>query len=127
MNNYKLIYNKTAYDLPTYNFSILKKMMEIDNQNEDTITDVIDKYKTMYNFIQSLLKEDDFNDLFENKNFEDIDPSKITIAYLGVVLAYEKPVNDFKVNATKKDIDNLEILDKIEGIAKMVDKIDKMK
>lgn len=94
MSDYKLSMKNRTYPIPKYSIKIRRKMDEIDAVNADVNVDQEQKYRNMYEFICESVGDDKAKEIFDTSDFEEIDLNDITIAYLGICVAYDKPVID---------------------------------
>ena len=111
--DYTLIFNHRAYQLPKYTNAVRKKMVEIDKNNSDPRIDDESKYKAMYGFIKNMIGAESAMEIFETENIDEMDLNNITIAYLGIAMGYEKPVNEAKRSATAPNSDDLNMAMKV--------------
>lgn len=119
---YLFEFNGATYQLPAFTISVKKDISKIDAQNENTAIGDETKYKTMVDFEKKILGADTVKEIFGTDNFEEMDLSKITICYLGIVLAYDKPTREYKreINGEKVDLNTIE---QFESLAKSADTI----
>lgn len=116
--NYKLLFRSRTYEIPKYSIGIRRMMDQIDSENSDAKVDREQKYRNMYDFIKELIGEENARDAFGTDDFEQVDLNDITIAYLGVASAYDKPVNDEKKKTAAGSIskEDRELIQSIQTI-----------
>lgn len=91
---YALMFKNRTYEIPKYSIAVRKKMDCIDADNMNQSVDQEQKYRNMYEFIREMVGEDNARDMYGTDDFDLVDLNDITISYLGVCSAYDKPVND---------------------------------
>ncbi len=91
---YTLMFKNRTYEIPKYSIAVRKKMDRIDADNMNQNIDQEQKYRNMYEFIKEMVGEENAVDMYGTNDFDQVDLNDITISYLGVCSAYDKPVND---------------------------------
>ena len=107
---YILNFNGRSYSLPKYTKSVKHEMERIDANNASQNLDSDKKYQGMYEFIKKMVGEESALDIFETTDMNDIDLNSITICYLGIAIAYDKPINE--MNQKKSAFDSISPEDK---------------
>lgn len=107
---YILNFNGRSYGLPKYTRSVKHEMERIDANNASQNLDSDKKYQGMYEFIKKMVGEESALDIFETTDMNDIDLNSITICYLGIAIAYDKPINE--MNQKKSAFDSISPEDK---------------
>lgn len=110
---YTLIFNHRSYPLPKYTNTVRKRMERIDKENSDARIDDERKYSGMYQFIREMVGEDAALEIFETDNIDEMDLNHITIAYLGIAMGYEKPLNEARRSATALNDEDMKMAMKL--------------
>ena len=93
--DYELELRGRTYELPKFTRSVKNKMEKINSDNASNLSDV-KKFKNMYVFIKESVGEEAAKEIFGTDNFDDMDLNDITVCYIEIANAYDKPVNEAK-------------------------------
>ena len=117
--NYNIEINGNILELPQYTISVMEKIEQVENKTNSASGTTKSKLQGLYNFLVDLVGEENVENAIGK--FEDSDPNNINIAYLSVVRAYNKPLDDFEMKQHLEQINELNNSD----IAKLGDTISK--
>ena len=93
--NYNIEINGNILELPQYTISVMEKIEQVEKKTNSTSGTTKSKLQGLYNFLVDLVGEENVENAIGK--FEDSDPNNINIAYLSVVRAYNKPLDDFEI------------------------------
>lgn len=99
---YSVIINNNSYELPKFTKAIKDEINKVNERNVSERVNDTDKYKGMYNFIRKCIGGEAAKEVFETENLDEMDLNEITICYLEICKAYDKPVVD--ANRSKHEI-----------------------
>ena len=91
--NYNIEINGNILELPQYTISVMEKIEQVEKNTNSASGTTKSKLQGLYNFLVDLVGEENVENAIGK--FEDSDPNNINIAYLSVVRAYNKPLDDF--------------------------------
>ena len=117
--NYNIEINGNILELPQYTISVMEKIEQVEKKTNSSSGTTKSKLQGLYNFLVDLVGEENVENAIGK--FEDSDPNNINIAYLSVVRAYNKPLDDFEIKQHLEQINELNNSD----IAKLGDTISK--
>lgn len=109
---YKVILSDKSYDLPQYNVKISEKLEQVEKTNTSGCA-IKEKLKKMHSLAVDLLGKENANEALGK--FEDADPNMINVAYLSIVEAYNKPLEDFEMELNAEKL-NSEVFDTFKDI-----------
>ena len=94
--DYTVIINSRSYDLPKKTVSVMNKLdevLKVDNLN----IKARQKFEKLHEFVKDILGEANAKEILESDNLDEIDLSDLSITVLKINDAYNKPLNDYKM------------------------------
>lgn len=116
--NYTIIIRGKSYELPAKTMKVVEKMEELERVDSDSRISIREKYRKVYDFFCMVVGKDNANEILGSDKLEEVDLNDITVAYLRIKQAYDKPIEDFNTNKTREKLDMLP-LDKIIELSKV--------
>ena len=123
---YTIIVNKKSYKLPPKTIGTMEKLEEATNVDNDKRMNLRSKFETLYGIIKDFFGEEVTAEILGSSDFESIDMSEITLTINKIIDAYDKPVQDYKNEQTRKMLSNIP-MDKIVGLTKSMQSISNMR
>lgn len=93
--NYTFEFNGMIYEIPRFTKSVKNKMDRINENNTSNLPED-KKFKDMYLFIKEEVGVEAAREIFGTDNIEEMDLNDITVCYIKIANAYEKPVGEAK-------------------------------
>jgi len=107
--DYTVIINNRSYDLPKKTVSVMNKLddvLKVDNLN----IKARQKFEKLHEFVKANAKE-----ILGSDNLDEIDLSDLSIGVLKINDAYNKPLNDYKMEKMRATLNSAQI-DKINNL-----------
>ena len=112
--DYTVIINSRSYDLPKKTVSVMNKLdevLKVDNLN----IKARQKFEKLHEFVKDILGEANAKEILESDNLDEIDLSDLSITVLKINDAYNKPLNDYKMEKMRATLNSAQI-DKINNL-----------
>ena len=112
--DYTVIINSRSYDLPKKTVSVMNKLdevLKVDNLN----IKARQKFEELHEFVKDILGEANAKEILESDNLDEIDLSDLSITVLKINDAYNKPLNDYKMEKMRATLNSAQI-DKINNL-----------
>jgi len=93
---YVLDFKGGLYNLPKYTLTVKDEIDNINAKIEKENVQSMDKFKAMYNFVRKSVGVENANEIFGTDDVKEMDLNDINICYLGICVAYDNPVNEYK-------------------------------
>lgn len=122
---YTIIANGKSYDLPPKTMGVveeLERVSEIDNAKGLSIRE---KFQTIYDFMVGLMGAENTKEILGSDDIDKVDLSDVSITFLKIVDAYDKPVSDHRTAQIKSQTRGLDAvsIDKIIDLAKTAERM----
>lgn len=122
---YTIIVNGKSYDLPPKTMRVMEELetvSEIDNAKGLSIRE---KFQKVYDFITGLVGLENAREILGSDDVDQVDLSDVSITFLKIVEAYDKPVSDFKTAQVKSQARGLDAvsIDKVIALAKAAERM----
>ena len=118
---YTLVTNDGAYSLPKLTLNIREKIETVNKKIANTNVPVSDRIKVQHEFIVDVLGADSAKEILETDNINEMDINDLSILYLNICKAYDKPFNDAKkpqINPADREL-VLEFLKNLDNVKHM--------
>lgn len=90
---YTVELNGKEYSLPTFKKSVRKEIERVTAGNESK-KESDKKSLDMYLLVKKLIGDEAALEVFESDDMEEIDLNMITVAFIRICVAYDKPINE---------------------------------
>lgn len=112
--DYTVIINSRSYDLPKKTVSVMNKLDEVLKVDNLKIK-ARQKFEKLHEFVKDILGEANAKEILESDNLDEIDLSDLSITVLKINDAYNKPLNDYKMEKMRATLNSAQI-DKINNL-----------
>lgn len=112
---YSFKFEGKKVELPDYTVDLLQELDELDNGTYDS---KYDQLRAMYDFSKKLIGEQ-MDELIGD--FASADPNLINILFLSILREYNRPLTEFSIKDSVKELESPEIKDAINTIGKVVE------
>ena len=112
--DYTVIINSRSYDLPKKTVSVMNKLDEVLKVVNLNIK-ARQKFEKLHEFVKDILGEANAKEILESDNLDEIDLSDLSITVLKINDAYNKPLNDYKMEKMRATLNSAQI-DKINNL-----------
>lgn len=114
---YTINVNRKTYNLPPKTIATMEKLEEAVSVDNNRKMSLRNKFETLHGTIKEFLGDETSAEILGSSDFEKIDMSEITLTINKIIDAYDKPVQDYKNEQTRKMLSNIP-MDKIVGLTK---------
>lgn len=122
---YTVILHNHSYDLPAKTLTITEKLDNAAGVDQMAGLSTREKYKIVLDCVVDVLGADNVKEAIGSCKVEDVDLNDITLTFRKIVDAYNKPLQEYSMNANRADLESLP-LDQITALAEAVKSVSAM-
>lgn len=122
---YTVIINDRSYDLPKKTLAVTDKLEDVVRTDTRAGVPLREKYQKTYGCICELIGAENAAEAFGATSIDVVDVTEITLAFRKIVDAYNKPLEDYKMERSMGDLNNLP-LDKLMTLVEAAKQVNKM-
>lgn len=122
---YTLNTSRKTYKLPPKTIKIMETLEEATSVDKNRGMNIRSKFETLHGIIKDFLGEEATAEILGSSDFESIDVSEISLTINKIIDAYDKPLQDYKNEQTRKMLSNIP-MEKISGLSKAMQGISSM-
>lgn len=125
--DYTIEINNKTLELPPYTLAVIEKIEKVEKNTNSPSATLKNKVKAMYDFVVEFVGKEETEEAIGI--MQEVDINTLNIAYLSILRAYTKPLEDFEMEQHNDSIRALndtemaklgETLSKFENIANQI-------
>ena len=122
---YTVILHNHSYDLPEKTLAITEKLDNAAGVDQMAGLSTREKYKVVLGCIVDVLGAENVKEAIGSCKVEEVDLNDITLTFRKIVDAYNKPLQEYSMNANRADLESLP-LDQITALAEAAKSVSAM-
>lgn len=115
---YTVIIGGRSYDLPKKTVKVMEEMDRVASIDSVRGMSIRDKFQALYEFICSLVGEENAKEILGSSNLDEVDLSDVTLTFKKIVDAYDKPLVEYSNQKSRELIGGLPI-DKLVELSRI--------
>ena len=112
---YTVIINNQSYDLPKKTIKIMEDMEKISKIDSVKGLGIRDKFKTMFDFIESLVGAEHAKEILGSDKLDEVDLCDVTLTFKKIIDAYDRPLIEYQSQQIEDKLRQLP-MDKVSNI-----------
>ena len=120
--DYTIIANNKTYSLPPKTIAVMEELENVSKVDEIQGMSLRNKFETLHDFIKCIFGEEKATEILGSSEFNKVDLSDITLTINKIIDAYEKPIQDYQDEKTRKTLNGIP-MEKIISMAKAAQSI----
>lgn len=93
---YTVIINNQSYDLPKKTIKIMEDMEKVSKIDSVKGLGIRDKFKTMFDFIESLVGAENAKEILGSDKLDEVDLCDVTLTFKKIIDAYDRPLIEYQ-------------------------------
>lgn len=122
---YTVILHNHSYDLPAKTLVITEKLDNAAGVDQMAGLSTREKYKVVLDCVVEVLGAENVKEAIGSCKVEEVDLNDITLTFRKIVDAYNKPLQEYSMNANRADLESLP-LDQITALAEAAKSVSAM-
>lgn len=114
---YTLIIGSRSYDLPKKTMTVVEKLDKVSNIDSVKGISLQEKFTVVFNTVSDFVGAENAKEIFGSSDVREVDLTEVTIAMQKIIDAYDKPLNDYESEKSRRKLDALPI-EKLVAISK---------
>lgn len=107
---YTVIVNGRSYDLPPKTLEVVEEMEKVSNIDNVKGLSIREKFQKIFDFVSGLVGVDAAKEILGSDDINKVDLSDVSLAFIKIVEAYDKPVNGYKAEQLRSRVRGLETM-----------------
>ena len=112
---YTVIINNQSYDLPKKTIKIMEDMEKVSKIDSVKGLGIRDKFKTMFDFIESLVGTENAKEILGSDKLDEVDLCDVTLTFKKIIDAYDRPLIEYQSQQIEDKLRQLP-MDKVSNI-----------
>ena len=105
---YTVIINGKSYDLPPKTIGVVEEMEKVSNIDNVKGISIREKYQKIFDFVSGLVGADNAKEILGSDDIGKVDLSDVSLAFIKIVEAYDRPVRDYKTEQMRSRMRGIE-------------------
>ena len=119
---YTVIINNQSYDLPKKTIKIMEDMEKVSKIDSVKGLGIRDKFKTMFDFIESLVGAENAKEILGSDKLDEVDLCDVTLTFKKSIDAYDKPLEEYQTQQMEDQMRRIPV-EQMAGITHALDSI----